>query len=70
MCINILRISCVQMKESGCCGADEFIKLYAYNLTEYHRVVHLDMDSIIYKNMVRPIYAPYVGDYDKKLYRA
>jgi alpha-N-acetylglucosamine transferase len=40
------------MKESGCCGADEFIKLHAYTLTEYHRVVHLDMDSIIYKNMV------------------
>jgi alpha-N-acetylglucosamine transferase len=40
------------MRESGCCGADEFIKLHAYTLTDYHRVVHLDMDSIIYKNMV------------------
>lgn len=40
------------MKDSGCCGADEFLKLWAYTLVEYHRVVHLDMDSIIYQNMV------------------
>jgi alpha-N-acetylglucosamine transferase len=40
------------MKDSGCCGADEFLKLWAYTLTEYHRVVHLDMDSIVFKNMV------------------
>ena len=43
------------MKNSGCCGADEFLKLWAYTLTEYHRVVHLDMDSIIFKNMVRNV---------------
>ena len=41
-----------EMKSSGCCGADEFLKLWAYTLTEYHRVVLLDMDSIIFKNMV------------------
>ena len=41
-----------KMKSSGCCGADEFLKLWAYSLTEYHRVVHLDMDSIVFKNMV------------------
>ena len=41
-----------KMKNSGCCGADEFLKLWAYTLTEYHRVVHLDMDSIIFKSMV------------------
>lgn len=40
-----------KMKDSGCCGADEFLKLWAYTLTQYHRVVHLDMDSIIYKSM-------------------
>lgn len=40
------------MKDSGCCGASEFLKLWAYTLTEYHRVVHLDMDSIIFRNMV------------------
>ena len=39
------------MRNSGCCGADEFLKLWAYTLTEYHRVVHLDMDSIIFKNL-------------------
>ena len=39
------------MKNSGCCGADEFLKLWAYTLTEYHRVVHLDMDSVVYNNM-------------------
>lgn len=43
------------MRNSGCCGADEFLKLWAYTLTEYHRVVHLDMDSIIFKSMVRMI---------------
>ena len=41
-----------KMKNSGCCGADEFLKLWAYTLIEYHRVVHLDMDSIIFKSMV------------------
>jgi hypothetical protein len=40
-----------RMKNSGCCGADEFLKLWAYTLVEYHRVVHLDMDSIVFKNM-------------------
>lgn len=40
------------MRNSGCCGADEFLKLWAYTLTDYHRVVHLDMDSIIFNNMV------------------
>lgn len=30
-----------------CCGADEFIKLHAYTLTDYHRVVHLDADTLI-----------------------
>lgn len=40
------------MRNSGCCGADEFLKLWAYTLTEYHRVVHLDMDSIVFNNMV------------------
>ena len=40
-----------KMKDSGCCGADEFLKLWAYTLTEYERVVHLDMDSIIFQNM-------------------
>ena len=40
-----------RMRDSGCCGADEFLKLWAYTLVDYHRVVHLDMDSIVFKNM-------------------
>ena len=40
-----------KMRNSGCCGADEFLKLWAYTLTDYHRVIHLDMDSIVFKNM-------------------
>lgn len=40
-----------KMKNSGCCGASEFLKLWAYTLTDYHRVVHLDMDSIVYNSM-------------------
>jgi len=60
----------MKMKNSGCCGADEFLKLWAYTLTEYHRVVHLDMDSIVFQNMDE-IYALdkemlYTGDYNMK----
>lgn len=40
------------MKDSGCCGASEFVKLWAYTLTQYHRVVHLDMDTVLYRNIV------------------
>lgn len=40
------------MKDSGCCGASEFVKLWAYTLEQYHRVVHLDMDTILYRNIV------------------
>ena len=41
-----------RMRNSGCCGASEFLKLWAYTLIDYHRVIHLDMDSIIFQNMV------------------
>ncbi len=59
-----------KMRDSGCCGADEFLKLWAYTLTEYHRVVHLDMDSIIFQNMDE-LYRYdkemlYTGDYNMK----
>ncbi|CAM9972615.1 unnamed protein product, partial [Hapterophycus canaliculatus] len=37
--------------KSGCCGANEFIKLHAYTLTDYHRVVHLDADTLILQPM-------------------
>jgi len=45
------RVYAEKMRNSGCCGADEFLKLWAYTLTEYERVVHLDMDSIVFENM-------------------
>lgn len=59
-----------KMRDSGCCGADEFLKLWAYTLTDYHRVVHLDMDSIIFKNMDELYRIDkemlYTGDYNMK----
>lgn len=59
-----------KMRDSGCCGADEFLKLWAYTLTEYHRVIHLDMDSIIFKNMDEILNVDremlYTGDYNMK----
>ncbi|CAN0003734.1 unnamed protein product, partial [Ectocarpus sp. 4 AP-2014] len=33
--------------KSGCCGANEFIKLHAYTLTQYHRVMHVDADTLM-----------------------
>jgi len=59
-----------KMRDSGCCGADEFLKLWAYTLTEYHRVVHLDMDSIVLKNLDELFSIDkellYTGDYNMK----
>jgi alpha-N-acetylglucosamine transferase len=34
-----------------CCGADEFIKLYAYTIENHPIVVHVDMDFVFYKPM-------------------
>uniref|UniRef100_A0A7S3NFL9 Uncharacterized protein n=1 Tax=Aureoumbra lagunensis TaxID=44058 RepID=A0A7S3NFL9_9STRA len=36
-----------RIEKNGCCGAWELLKLYAWTLTEYHRVVHVDMDVLI-----------------------
>lgn len=36
---------------NGCCGAWELLKLYAWTLTEYHRVVHLDMDALVLRSL-------------------
>lgn len=59
-----------KMRNSGCCGADEFLKLWAYTLTDYHRVIHLDMDSIVFKNMDEIFSIDkellYTGDYNMK----
>eukprot|EP00611_Tribonema_gayanum_P001806 TRINITY_DN1131_c0_g2_i1.p2 TRINITY_DN1131_c0_g2~~TRINITY_DN1131_c0_g2_i1.p2 ORF type:complete len:346 (-),score=88.04 TRINITY_DN1131_c0_g2_i1:484-1521(-) len=32
---------------AGCCGAKELIKLWAFTLTEYHRVIHVDIDAMV-----------------------
>jgi lipopolysaccharide biosynthesis glycosyltransferase len=34
-----------------CCGADEFIKLYAYSIIPHEIVVHVDIDFAFYKPM-------------------
>ena len=39
------------IKNNGCCGERELLKLWAYSLVEYHRVVHLDMDSMVLQSM-------------------
>jgi hypothetical protein len=36
---------------SGCCGLSELMKLYAYTLTDYYRVLHIDADVMIVKNI-------------------
>lgn len=36
-----------RIEKNGCCGATELLKLYSWSFTEYHRVVHLDMDSLM-----------------------
>ena len=40
-----------RLPKSGCCGELELLKLWAWSLTEYHRVVHLDMDSLVLQNI-------------------
>ena len=40
-----------RIESNGCCGAWELLKLYSWTLTEYHRVVHLDMDALILQNL-------------------
>lgn len=42
---------CVFFSIHRCCGADEFLKLYAYTLMEYHRVMHLDVDTFVLHSM-------------------
>ena len=38
-----------RIRENGCCGEKEIIKLEAYTFTEFPLVVHLDLDVIILK---------------------
>ena len=35
------------VEKAGCCGAAELIKLYAFSMVGFHRVVLLDMDSMV-----------------------
>ncbi|CAM9135538.1 unnamed protein product [Discosporangium mesarthrocarpum] len=38
------------VETGGCCGPAELLKLYSYTLTEYHRVVHLDTDTLVLRH--------------------
>ena len=38
------------IEKNGCCGASELIKLNAYRLTQYDKIVHLDADVIVLQN--------------------
>ena len=38
---------CKCLFSSGCCGDKEFLKLYAYTLTDYPIAVHLDLDALV-----------------------
>jgi hypothetical protein len=33
--------------KNGCCGATELIKLTSYRLSQYHRIIHLDADTML-----------------------
>eukprot|EP01065_Artemidia_motanka_P015624 TRINITY_DN19366_c0_g1_i1.p1 TRINITY_DN19366_c0_g1~~TRINITY_DN19366_c0_g1_i1.p1 ORF type:complete len:577 (+),score=180.28 TRINITY_DN19366_c0_g1_i1:79-1809(+) len=51
--INLALTPAEYRKEAGggCCGADELIKLHAWTLVEYHRVAHLDADTLVLQNI-------------------
>lgn len=40
-----------RVDKSGCCGISEFIKLYAFTLTDYFRVIHVDIDVFFTGNL-------------------
>ncbi len=40
-----------KVPDNGCCGEKEFVKLYAYTLTQHPVVVHLDLDTLVLKPM-------------------
>lgn len=37
--------------KSGCCGAVELLKLEGYTLMQYHRVMMMDMDTLLLRNV-------------------
>lgn len=40
-----------KIHKEWCCGSDEFVKLYAYHLTDHPVVVHVDIDFVFHKPM-------------------
>ena len=46
-------------RRGGCCGAWELLKLYAWTLTEYDRVVHVDMDTLLLRSIDDILDLPY-----------
>lgn len=38
-----------RIEKTGCCGASELIKLHAFTLEQYHRVLYLDADALMLK---------------------
>ena len=51
-----------RVPDNGCCGELEFIKLWAYTLTDYMFVVHLDLDTMILKPLDELFDAAIKGD--------
>ena len=53
--IEISQVSDSNLREklptNGCCGERELIKFYAYTLTEHDVVVHLDLDTLVRRQM-------------------
>lgn len=39
------------IRKEWCCGADEFVKLYAYKIEDHPIVVHMDIDFVLLKPM-------------------
>lgn len=54
-----------KVKNNGCCGETEFIKLWAYTLTEYPVVVHLDLDTVMLQPM-DDLFDVMIDGYDEK----
>ena len=40
-----------RVESNGCCGEKEFIKLWAYTLTQHPIVVHMDLDTMVLQPM-------------------
>jgi hypothetical protein len=47
------------INRNGCCGAAELIKLYAYKLLQYDKIVHMDADVLVLNSFTHTILKPY-----------